>query len=51
VDEAGKKPRLECLAFLPWSVLDLYPHHVALSSVNIAESLGAQMLTLDKSGI
>lgn len=29
--------------------LDLYPRYVALSIVNIAESLGAQMLTLDPS--
>lgn len=29
--------------------LDLYPRYMALSSVNIAESLGAQMLTLDPS--
>lgn len=42
VNEVEKKPGLEYVLSLLWPVLDLCPYYVALSSVNIAESLGTQ---------
>lgn len=44
-----KKPRLENMFALPWSVFLIctYSHCVALSLVSIAESLGTQMWTLN----